>query len=129
MQQRGDARLRQVGEFGEGCAEQLDIAREQRTQDQTGGQLAGRAQMRDEAAHLLAARARGDVNGRALARFAGDTISPIGGEPVAGDHELRQGLRQLCHQRHAGRGRQAFQHQHRLPDRGKMAVPFDDTVP
>ena len=29
----------------------------------------------------------------------------------------------------ARRGRQVFQHQHRFPDRGEMAVALDDAIP
>ena len=50
-------------------------------------------------------------------------------EPVAGDDELRQRVGEFCDQRRAGRGRQTFQHQHRFPDRGEMAVALDDAVP
>ena len=54
---------------------------------------------------------------------------PFGAQPVAGGNELRQRVGQFRDQRRAGGGRQAFQHQHRFPDGGEMAMPFDDAVP
>ena len=56
VQQRGDARLRQAGQFRQRVIEQFEIARQQRAQDQSGGELAGGAQMPHQAAHVVAAR-------------------------------------------------------------------------
>ena len=129
MQQRGDAGLRQAGQFGQRRIEQFEIARQQRAQDQARGELAGGAQMLHQALHVLAARTRRDVHGRALARFAGEPPCPVRAQPVLGDDELRQRVGEFRDQRHAGGGRQAFQHQHRFTDRGEMAVTLDDAVP
>ena len=101
MEQRGDAGLRQAGQFRQRMVEQFEIARQQRAQDQSGGELAGGAQMPHQAAHVVAARARRDIDGRAIARLAGDPPCAIGAEPVAGDDELRQRVRQLGDQRAA----------------------------
>ena len=76
VQQRGDAGLRQAGQFRQRRIEQFEIARQQRAQDQAGGELAGGAQMPHQAAHVLAARARRDVDGGALARLARDAALP-----------------------------------------------------
>ena len=59
----------------------------------------------------------------------GDPPGAVGGEPVAGDDELRQRVRQFGDQRDPRGGGQIFQHQHRFPDRGEMAVTLDDAVP
>ena len=82
VQQRGNPRQRQAGQFGQRRIEQFEIARQQRAQDQSGGELAGGAQVPHQAAHVLAARTRRDIDGRALARFAGDPPCAIGAEPV-----------------------------------------------
>ena len=129
VQQRGDARQRQVGEFSERRVEQIEIARQQRAQDQARGELAGDAQMMHQALHVLAARARRDVHGGAIARLDRDALGTVGAQPVPRHDELRQGLGKLCHQRGARSGRQILQHQHRLADRGEMAVTLDDAVP
>ena len=129
VQQRGDAGLRQAGQFRQRMVEQFEIARQQRAQDQAGGQLAGGAQMQHQAAHVVAARVRGDIDGRALARLARDAACAILAQPVAGDHELRQRVREFCDQREPRGGRKVLQHQHRFPDRGEMSVPLDDAIP
>ncbi len=105
------------------------MARQQCAQDQTGSQLAGGAQMPHQAAHILAARTRRDIDGGAIARITRDATCAIGAQPVPRDHELRQRIRQFCNQRDPGCSGKILQHQHRFPDRGEMAVAFDDAVP
>ena len=79
--------------------------------------------------HVLAARTRRDIHGRALARFACKPPCPIGAQPVTRNDELRQRVGEFGDQRHAGGGGKAFERQHRFADRGEMAVAFDDAVP
>ena len=129
VQQRGDARLRQAGQFGQRASNSSRLPDSSARRIKPGGELAGGAQMPHQAAHVLAARTRRDVDGGALARLAGDAPCPVGAQPVPGDDELRQRVGEFCDQRHARRGRQIFQHQHRFPDRGEMAVTLDDAVP
>ena len=85
--------------------------------------------MPHQVTHVMAARTRRDIHGRAVAGLAGDPDHPIGAHPVARENELRQRVRQLGDQRGPRRGGQVVQHQHRFPDRGQMAVAFDDAVP
>ncbi len=85
--------------------------------------------MMHQALHVLAARPRRDVHGGAIARLDRDALGTIGAQPVPRHDELRKGLGELGHQSGARRGRQILQHQHRLADRGEMAVALDDAIP
>ena len=85
--------------------------------------------MLHQALHVLAARTRRDIHGRALARFIRKPPCPVGTQPVSRDDELRQRIGEFGDQRHARGGGQPFQNQHRFPDRGEMAVTFDDAIP
>ena len=58
MYQRRDTPGRQAGELGERDLEEIDVAGEQRAQHQSGGELAGLAQMVDQRRGLLAGAAR-----------------------------------------------------------------------
>jgi hypothetical protein len=59
VEQRPDPFKRQLRKLRRRGLEQLQIAREQRPQDRACGELRGRAQMPDQAAQLVAARAGG----------------------------------------------------------------------
>ena len=120
VHQRADARGRQVRQFGQRLLEEVDVAGEQGAQHQAGGELAGLAQMADQRRHLTSEVGR-EVDGRLLAGFLRDALGPVLVHPVARDHEARERLGQLDHQRVSGRGRQVGPGEQRLADRREMA--------
>ena len=66
--------------------------------------MTGGAQVLHQALHVLAARTRRDIHGRALARFACKPPCPIGAQPVTRNDELRQRVGEFGDQCHAGGG-------------------------
>ena len=84
--------------------------------------------MPHQSAHVVAARLRRDIYGRAGAGLPRNAAGAVSAEPIAPDYELGQRVRQLCNQRKSDRGRQIFHHQHLFADCREMAVPLDDAA-
>ncbi len=128
MHEAGDARERQSRQFGERLIEHGQVARQQRAQDQPGGELAAFAQMLDQRPHFTFGGIGGERHGRLLAGLLGDAARPLLVHPVAGGDEFGERLRQLRHQRLARRRRQVIAREQLLADRRQMPETLHDPV-
>ena len=114
--------------IGQRLLEQADIAGEQRTQDETRGELTAFAQVTDERANLAIWRDCGERYGRLLAGFLGDPLRPALVEPSARYDKACKRLGKLCNQLMAGPRRNVISDQHGFADCGKMTKTCNDAI-
>ncbi len=115
------------GQIRQRLLEHRHVARQQRPQDQTGGELPALSQMADQRQHIILRR-RGERDRRLLAGFLGDAMRAILIQPVAADDKFSERLRQLDNQSLTDRRRKIAPRQQYLADRRQMAEAIDDAV-
>src|SRR4029077_10310042 len=108
--------------------EQSDVAREQRAQDQPGGELTARAEMTNKRPQFSLRAAGRDRDRRLLASLPRDAPGAILLEPRAVDDKAGECLRQLRHQILPGRRRKIVARQQSVTDGSALAETFDHAI-
>jgi hypothetical protein len=128
VHQGAHAREWQAGELGQRFLEHFEIAGEQRTQHQAGGQLPACAQMPDQRPDLAVGGDRRERNGGFFAGLLGDALGVVAGQPFACRNEARERLGKLGDQPVPRRRRQVGAREHGFTYGSEMPEPINDPI-